>query len=238
MKIVAPEIKIQIKHDIGLCMPDRFGWKPNYIFIPIPKNASSYTKRIWKLQCGMTTNVPDNFITNPIQLSKKKIVVLREPYERYISGLLEYLYRAQIFGQISCDQVDFDDLFKTFAFDEHTSLQVQFLEGIDTDTCIFLKFGSSYSNDLMHLIQDKLHRNQKFQFPGEEFTGRRYDETSSAPEKVAILNNETSSAPEKVAMLDKLTEYLDNHEEVVLSLKEYLIPDYNLFNNVQFYNNR
>ena len=159
---------------------------------------------------------------------------MREPYERYISGLLEYLYRAQI----SCDQVDFDDLFKTFAFDEHTSLQVQFLEGIDTDTCIFLKFGSSYSNDLMHLIQDKLHRNQKFQFPGEEFTGRRYDETSSAPEKVAILNNETSSAPEKVEMLDKLTEYLDNHEEVVLSLKEYLIPDYNLFNNVQFYNNR
>ena len=205
-------------------MPDRFGWKPNYIFIPIPKNASSYTKRIWKLQCGMTTKVPDNFITDPIQLSKKKIVVLREPYERYISGLLEYLYRAQIFGQISCDQVDFDDLFKTFAFDEHTSLQVQFLEGIDTDTCIFLKFGSSYSNDLMHLIQDKLHRNQKFQFPGEEFTGRRYDETSSAPEKVA--------------MLDKLTEYLDNHEEVGLSLKEYLIPDYNLFNSVQFYNNR
>jgi hypothetical protein len=234
MKIVAPEIKIQIKHDIGLCMPDRFGWKPNYIFIPIPKNASSYTKRIWKLQCGMTTKVPDNFITNPIQLSKKKIVVLREPYERYISGLLEYLYRAQI----SCDQVDFDDLFKTFAFDEHTLLQVQFLEGIDTDTCIFLKFGSSYSDDLMHLIQHKLHRNQKFKFPGEEFTGRKYDETSSTPEKVAILNNKISSAPEKIAMLDKLTEYLDNHEEVVLSLKEYLIPDYNLFNNVQFYNNR
>jgi hypothetical protein len=219
MKIVAPEIKIQIKnHDIGLCMPDRFGWKPNYIFIPIPKNASSYTKRIWELQCGMTTKIPDNFITNPIQLSKKKIVVLREPYERYISGLLEYLYRAQI----SCDQVDFDDLFKTFAFDGHTSLQVQFLEGIDTDTCIFLKFGSSYSNDLTHLIQHKLHRNQKF--PGGEFTGWRY--------------NRTSTRPEKVAMLDKLTEYLDNHEEVVLSLKEYLIPDYNLFNNVQFYNNR
>ena len=215
MKIVAPETKIQIKHPIGLCMP---GWNPNYIFIPIPKNASSYTKKIWKLQCGMTTNVPDNFITNPIQLSKKKIVVLREPYKRYISGLLEYLYRAQI----SCDQVDFDDLFKTFAFDGHTSLQVQFLEGIDTDTCIFLKFGSSYSNDLTHLIQHKLHRNQKF--PGGEFTGWRY--------------NRTSTRPEKVEMLDKLTEYLDNHEEVVLSLKEYLIPDYNLFNSVQFYNNR
>jgi hypothetical protein len=215
MKIVAPETKIQIIHPVGLCMP---AWNPDYIFIPIPKNASSYTKRIWKLQCGMTTNVPDNFITNPIQLSKKKIVVLREPYERYISGLLEYLYRAQI----SCDQVDFDDLFKTFAFDGHTSLQVQFLEGIDTDTCIFLKFGSSYSNDLTHLIQHKLHRNQKF--PGGEFTGWRY--------------NRTSTRPEKVAMLDKLTEYLDNHEEVVLSLKEYLIPDYNLFNNVQFYNNR
>ena len=231
MKIVAPETKIQIIHPVGLCMP---AWNPDYIFIPIPKNASSYTKRIWKLQCGMTTNVPDNFITNPIQLSKKKIVVLREPYERYISGLLEYLYRAQI----SCDQVDFDDLFKTFAFDGHTSLQVQFLEGIDTDTCIFLKFGSSYSNDLTHLIQHKLHRNQKFQFPGEEFTGRRYDKTSSASEKVAILKNETSIVPLKVEMLDKLTEYLDNHEEVVLSLKEYLIPDYNLFNNVQFYNNR
>jgi len=219
MKIVAPEIKIQIKHDIGFCMP---GWNPDYIFIPIPKNASSYTENILKLQCGVTTKVPDNFITNPIQLSKKKIVVLREPYKRYISGLLEYLYRAQI----SSDQVDFDDLFKTFAFDEHTSLQVQFLKGIDTDTSIFLKLGSSYSIDLAHLIQHKLHIDQKF--PGGEFTGWRYNRTY----------NRTSTRPEKVAMLDKLTEYLDNHEEVVLSLKEYLIPDYNLFNNVQFYNNR
>jgi predicted RND superfamily exporter protein len=67
-----------------------------------------------------------------------------------------------------------------------------------------------------------LHIDQKF--PGGEFTGFKY--------------NKTSNTPEKVAMLDKLTEYLDNHEEVVLSLKEYLIPDYNLFNNVQFYNNR
>lgn len=215
MKIVAPEIKIQIKHDIGFCKP---GWNPDYIFIPIPKNASSYTENILKLQCGMRTHVSNNFITNPMFLYKKKIVVLREPYKRYISGLLEYLYRAQI----SCDQVDFDDLFKTFAFDEHTSLQVQFLKGIDTDTSIFLKLGSSYSIDLAHLIQHKLHIDQKF--PGGEFTGFKY--------------NKTSNTPEKVAMLDKLTEYLDNHEEVVLSLKEYLIPDYNLFNNVQFYNNR
>jgi len=144
--------------------------------------------------------------------------VLREPYKRYISGLIEYLYRAQI----SYDQVDFDDLFKTFAFDEHTSLQVQILKGIDTDTCIFLKLGSSYSIDLAHLIQHKLHIEQKF--PVGEFRGWIY--------------NKTSTKPEKVAMLDKLTQYLDNHEEVVLSLKEYLIPDYNLFNNVQFYNNR
>jgi hypothetical protein len=213
MKIVAPELKIQIDHTIGFCKP---GWNSDYIFIPIPKNASSYTEVILGRQCGMSTHA--NFIRNPMQLSKKKIVVLREPYSRYISGLIEYLYRAEI----SCDQVDFDDLFKTFAFDEHTSLQVQFLKDIDTDTCIFLKLGSSYSIDLAHLIQHKLHIDQKF--PGKNFKGFRY--------------NKTSNKPEKVAMLDKLTEYLDNHEEVVLSLKEYLIPDYNLFNNVQFYNNR
>jgi len=69
MKIVAPEIKIQIKHDIGFCMPVR---NSDYIFIPIPKNASSYTENILKLKCGIATNVYDNFITDPIQSSKKK----------------------------------------------------------------------------------------------------------------------------------------------------------------------
>ncbi len=215
MKIVAPEIKIQTKHAIGFCIQ---GWNPDYIFIPIPKNASSYTENILNLQCGMNTDVPNNFISNPIFLYKKKIIVLREPFKRYISGLIEYLYRAGI----SCDQIDFDDLFKTFAFDEHTLLQVQFLKGIDTDTCIFLKLGNNYSVDLAHLIQHKLRIDQKFL--GREYKGFKY--------------NKTANEPKKVAMLDKLTEYLDNHEEVVLSLKEYLIPDFNLFNSVQFYNNR
>lgn len=213
MRIVAPELKIHTDHDIGFC---KTGVNSDYIFIPIPKNASSHTEVILENQCDI--GIEDNFILNQGLLSKKKIVVLREPYSRYISGLLEYLYRAKI----KHDQVDFDDLFKKFTFDEHTSLQVDFLKDIDTDSCIFLKLGSNYSIDLSHLIQHKLHVDQKF--PGKNFKGFKY--------------NKTIDSPKKIAMLNRLTEYLDNHEEIMLSLKEYLIPDYNLLNSVRFYNNR
>jgi hypothetical protein len=212
MKIVAPELQIHTGHDIGFC---KTGVNSDYIFIPIPKNASSHTELILKNQCDIVTQ--DNFILNQSLLSKKKIVVLREPYGRYISGLLEYLYQ----NRIKHDQVDFDDLFKTFVFDEHTLLQAQFLKDIDTDDCIFLKLGKTYSHDLSHLIQHKLHIDQKF--PSKNFM---------------VEYNRTIDAPKKVMMLNKLTEYLANNERVMLSLKEYLVPDYDLFSSVKFYNNR
>lgn len=210
MKIISPELKINTDHTIGFCKTSN---NSDYIFVPIPKNASSHTEVILQNQCDMWAE--DNFILNKRLSSKKKIVVLREPYSRYISGLVEYLYRAKI----KYDDLDFNDLLKTFMFDEHTLLQIQFLKDIDTDDCIFLKLGNTYSVDLSHLIHHKLRIDQKF--VGKE-----------------LKYNKTVDIPKKIAMLHKLTEYLDNHEKAMLSLKEYLAPDYNLFYNVKFYNNR
>lgn len=225
MKIVAPELKINdvypvngippkvTVYDIGYC---KTGTSSDYIYVPIPKNSSTHTQNVLKTRCDI--GIEDNFILNQELLSKKKIVVLREPYSRYISGLIEYLNR----NKIEHDRVDFHDLLKTFIFDAHTLLQVQFLNDIDTDSCIFLKLGSTYDGDLSHLIHHTLQIDQKF----------------TSKNLKSFLYNRMADKHKKMIMLNKLTEYLANNEEVVVSLKEYLAPDYDLFSSVKFYNNR
>jgi hypothetical protein len=129
-------------HEFGTCMshPDS-----PLMYINIPKNASSWTKPNlidWGWQFY-------NFHTD--NLEKKAIVVLRDPIERWVSGISEYLtlYHPTM-GVPAQETVEL--IFDRVCFDDHTERQIRFIDGLDTDNCIFLLCDGNYRSKFSQLL--------------------------------------------------------------------------------------
>lgn len=113
--------------------------KNDFVYIPIPKNSSSYIGQIllkngWKI---------DNFLIT--DLNKKKIIVLlRNPTDRWLSGMAQYMCSTLLKnGRTSSDIVNNwnsviqDLIFDQVIFDDHTEKQVYFINSIPRENCIF-----------------------------------------------------------------------------------------------------
>lgn len=122
-------------HGDGMLSPDE-----KWFYLNIPKNSSSSIKKTltdleWTF--GDIKDYPD----------AGKIIVLRDPISRWISGMSEYLmmYHQDCIDSI-ISPMDFDCmpllgeklglslLFENMSFDDHTDRQAAFLIGIDTTT--------------------------------------------------------------------------------------------------------
>ena len=123
-------------HIFGECMSHN---DSEYMYVYIPKNATSWTKPNlldfgWEFYNYHTDN-----------LNKTALVVLRDPVERWISGIAEYLYlyhREFIISDLN--KAVRELIFDKIAFDDHTERQLYFIEGLDPAKCIFFKFGPEY----------------------------------------------------------------------------------------------
>ena len=113
--------------------------KDDFVYVPIPKNSSSYIGQML-LKNGWQV---DNFLTT--DLSKKKIIVLlRNPTDRWLSGMAQYLCSTLLKnGRTSSDiinnwnTVTQDLIFDRVIFDDHTEKQVYFINSIPRENCIF-----------------------------------------------------------------------------------------------------
>ena len=83
---------------------------------------------------------------NYIPPNENIIVVLRDPLERWVSGLVQYLS-----GRVPNVRLD-DDIMKICidhtVMDLHTELQVKFLYGLKLDKCIFFYMDSNLNHNL------------------------------------------------------------------------------------------
>jgi hypothetical protein len=71
--------------------------------------------------------------SNNLITTDKYLVTLRDPIDRWVSGI------AQFMNTESNQQLTLHDLVNTVTFDDHTELQTYFLQNIDIDRCTFLK---------------------------------------------------------------------------------------------------
>ena len=113
--------------------------KDNLVYIPIPKNSSSYIgqlllKNNWSIGNFLTTD-----LTN-----KQLIILLRDPVDRWISGMAEYLCSSLLKnGRTSDDVIKNwnnivqDLVFDRVIFDDHTEKQVYFIQSIPVENCVF-----------------------------------------------------------------------------------------------------
>jgi len=131
----------------GMLSPDR-----NYFYLNIPKNSSSSIKTALT-SLGWTyaalNDAPNAHI----------IVVMRDPMDRWISGMVEFLmmYHQGIidnvvepnnydFMPLLGDKLGMSLLFDRMTFDDHTERQAVFLQGINFSNCTWFMADKNFND--------------------------------------------------------------------------------------------
>ena len=101
--------------------------KLKYAWVNIPKNASSFTQKV--LDDNNWVDVPEDLIDSMIESSSvKKLIILRDPLERWISGLTQFAFDQHI---NIIDFLDNKSFYKIIlsnpVFDDHTEFQHRFI---------------------------------------------------------------------------------------------------------------
>jgi hypothetical protein len=119
-------------HTLGECWNDS---DKSITFVNIPKNASSFIKGCL-LSSGNFTH-SDSLVT-----ADHYLVALRDPIDRWISGI------AQFMNDENNQSVTLHDLVDRVTIDDHTELQTYFLEGVDLDRCTFIQVDKNLRTNL------------------------------------------------------------------------------------------
>ena len=141
----------------GLISPDE-----KYFYINIPKNNSSFIKNELSKLDWKFSSLDDHPSAIPI-------VILRDPLNRWISGIAEYLMMYHInvldhhgyyteelgFQKLFGDPLALNLLFTTVTFDDHTEKQTLFLQGIQNlNNVIWFKSDSDFSSTFNKFLND------------------------------------------------------------------------------------
>jgi hypothetical protein len=195
-------------------------------FINIPKNSSTSVKN------ALTPTGWEIFDLHEIdQANMHYLVLLRNPFERWISGIAEYLtmYHGNVIDDLSCEhdlgslpilgqRLALSIIFDKFQFDDHTDLQCSFLLDLPWDQCTFIFIDSDLNTNLNQFLVAH----------------------SMAPVKLGNENSASHGTARnltvKLSIQKMLTRILENSPERREKLQEYLWPDLQLINRVNMVN--
>ena len=193
-------------HKYGTCMSHP---ESDLMYVNIPKNASSWTKPNlmdwgWEFYNYHTDNI-----------DKTAIVVLRDPIERWLSGIAEYLTLYHPMLQFN-NLEGVDLIFDRVVFDDHTERQINFIHGLDSEKCIFLKCDEHYRENLSQLLTEHNMPNKYWNYE---------------PQHVS------ASSPERKRFKHIFSREIQN-SKYFNKVQEYFKQDYELINQVKFYGTR
>jgi len=192
-------------HVFGECWSHPQG---KYMYVNIPKNATSWTKpnlQDWGWECY-------NYRTD--HLDRIPLVVLRDPVDRWLSGIAEYMYLYHRDIAVNDFNSAFYDLvFDRIAFDDHTERQVYFLEDLDVSQAVYFKFGPDYRDNFSKFLSEAGMPNRYSRYEYQHVSDR-------CPQRrifKAIFTREIEQS------------------RYINQVKQYFQQDYELINSVEFY---
>lgn len=189
--------------------------KNNYGYIPIPKNASNFMRRVFINVLGWnnTATISTEYQENPM------VVCLRDPIDRWCAGVAEYLNRFHPELDIQNDSI-LQFLVERVLFDDHTTPQADFLHDMNTDNLIFFKFGPDLSANLCSYVNETFNSNINIE--------------QLYPRSIGFIND-SGLFPRKKENKQTLKKYLTNNPSYVTRITELYFTDFDLINNVAFY---
>jgi hypothetical protein len=195
-------------HTFGQCHTRQHS---DYFFVNIPKNSSSWTQTLVAHWCLWT---PHNYHDCPDLLEKTALVVLRDPVERWISGIAEYIYLYHHnFDVASVNNTMLDWIFDRVAFDDHTEQQSMFIEGLSPKKIIWFWCDQDYSKIFSNFM----------------LSVGELNSTYIIPEPL----NTTTSNTKKVANTQFFKSLLEN-PKYLNKIKQYYAIDYQLIQSAKF----
>lgn len=119
-------------HRLGECWRDD---GRNLTYVHVPKNASSFVK-------GVLIGARGHWHHSETLINgQENLVVLRDPIDRWCSGIVQYQYNTGI-------NLHLQETFETVTFDDHTELQTYFLQGVDLDRTTFMMIDAGFRERL------------------------------------------------------------------------------------------
>jgi len=194
-------------HTFGECMshPDT-----DLMYVYIPKNASSWTKPNlkdwqWEIYNYHYDNLYD----------KHAIIVLRDPIDRWLSGIAEYmfLYHKDV-DSAHFSKSFFDIIFDRIAFDDHTEKQTLFINGLNFNHCTFFWCDENYRQLFSSFLNRHGMTNQ--------YSKYEYQHT-------------TEMSPGRKKFKQIFHQVLKENSKYQYNLKQYFNQDYQLIESIQFY---
>lgn len=178
----------------------------NLVYVPILKNAHTslnlfFKEYGFKKKYKNSTLIPD---------TKKCIIILRDPIERWKSGLLENLaYKSHITTNIS-DEILTRAVNYPFV-DPHTLGQTFFLKNLCFEQCVFFKLDTNLEINLNNYLS------------------KYYGANHYKLEKIRDANFD----PFKLKIKPYIENFLDNNPEYMTKLKNIYKLDYILIDDVK-----
>ena len=205
------------------------------IYVNIPKNASSWTKHHMP---GHLFNYHTKTFYQEINVpgwpahlnNDQYVVILREPIDRWVTGLAQYLQGWDPQHPLHINNVDWDTIFDTVIFDSHTQPQCDFIRGIDTAKIIWLQCDSNLSKNFGKVMK---------QFTGTPFhlTTEDQDPTNvfNVTKKIKPTVTELFTTERQQSIVDRINEKLSSNPVYLNKLRSFYKEDCKLFETVNFY---
>jgi hypothetical protein len=140
---------------------------------------------------------------------------LRDPVERWLSGIAEYLHRYQdknFTNNLSKETLDL--IFDRVAFDDHTEKQAYFCHGIHRYRSLFFRCDSTLTELFTHFLTSN---------------GVDIDTSRIPPANVTATNQD------KFNIKEKFRGIVENNKKYKDKLIDYLKADFDLIDSVNFY---
>lgn len=193
-------------HIFGECFSHQ---NTQLMYVNIPKNASSWTKPNLKDWGWEHFNYHfDNLY------HKHAMVVLRDPVDRWLSGVCEYfsLYHSDI-DTNEFNKTFYDLIMDLIVLDDHTEQQHYFVEGLSFNNITFFLCDNNY----------RLHFSNFLQSQGFDNKYHRYE------------YQHTTAGSNIRSKFKKIFEPLLSESKYLNKVQDFYKKDYELMNSVQFY---
>lgn len=205
----------------------------SYVYINIPKNATNWCKDNFR---GVAFNYRTDTIyeaphftidkcNRDLWLQRKRfIVVLRDPYDRWISGLAQHLIGFEPDHPKYIDNLNWNNVFEQVIFDNHTEPQVKFIEGIDPQKTVWFNCDKHLRYNFLLAWSRK-------------FTD--IPSPNSVNDEIPDLQNMyhiTNRIPKQQKIVNKITQVLDDNPQWQQRIRDFYVDDYKLINSIEFYN--
>lgn len=210
----------------GMISPDG-----NYFYLNISKNNSSFVKKVLSDLDWQFASLEDyTYASVPPQV----ITILRDPVDRWISGVVEYLFLYHIdvidrsgffnpaFGyQAMMGQtLAMDLLFKNVTFDDHTERQCMFLQSVDLNRVIWFHAQNNFNLYFENFLRDI----------GYDCDLNKYDIINQD------VDQENFSFHNKRRQMKKLfRSYLESVPDIKSEITRHFGCDYHLMESVKYY---